>query len=212
MEYTKEIFDELKQNTDPEQWQPETVHDENKLYINDGILYCYDADGIERKGKHCNYILMNGIYLDTVPNKTHKPTSNMKVSNSFCMSEQERKEFALRGVEGRKQAQQERKTFKESLETLLNIEVNADKASKAIGRELYKSLPDTVKKHITEQDLIVLSTIKQAQAGSYNHAVFIRDTVGEKPTDKQEITADIMTDADRSLIEKLHNRMNLSDK
>lgn len=212
MEYTKEIFDKLKAETDPEQWQPETVHTENKLYINDDILYCYDNDGKTVKEEERHYILMNGLYLKNVPNKNDAKTSRMRPNNSFTRTEEERKALAKKGVEAREKARQERKTFKESLELFLNIEATATKTQKIAGRELYKTLPESVKKHITEQDLIVLSAIKQAQSGSYNHAVFIRDTVGEKPTDKQEITADIMTDADRSLIEKLHNRIEHAEK
>ena len=212
MQYTREIFDNLKETTEPIQYETGIDHKENTLYINDGILYAYDQGGKERKGKECHFILMNGVYLDNIPNKSQKRISNMKVNNSFCMNEEERKEFCKKGVEGRKQAQKERKTFRESLETFLNIETGASKAEKVAGKELYKMLPDSVKKHITEQDLIVLSAIRQAQNGSYNHATFIRDTVGEKPTDKQQITADIMTDADRALIEKLHNRIERADK
>ena len=37
-------------------------------------------------------------------------------------------------------------------------------------------------------------------------AEFIRDTIGEKPADRQEITADIMTDEDRALLRKVRAR------
>lgn len=212
MEYSREIFDNLKETTEPEQWTPDTEHIENKLYVNDGIVYAYDQDGKTVKGIEKHFILPNGIYLESIPTITQTGISKMKPNNKFCYTDDERTQLAKKGVEGRKQAQQERKSFKDSLEQFLIIEANATKAQKIAGKELYKSLPNSVKQHITEQDLIVLQAIRQAQAGSYNHATFIRDTVGEKPTDKQQITADIMTDADRSLIEKLHNRIEHAEK
>ncbi len=71
------------------------------------------------------------------------------------------------------------------------------KAIKALAQEKSASL----------QTLVLASMSLQAIAGNVKAADFVRDTAGYKPTDKQEITADIMTDADRALLNKVSARI-----
>ena len=50
--------------------------------------------------------------------------------------------------------------------------------------------------------LILAAMAQGAKNGSFKCAEFLRDTAGYKPKNEVEISADIMTDADRSLIDK----------
>ena len=47
---------------------------------------------------------------------------------------------------------------------------------------------------------------KASKSEATKAAEFIRDTIGEKPAEKQEITADIMTDEDRALLQRVRAR------
>ena len=59
----------------------------------------------------------------------------------------------------------------------------------------------------TNQDAITAAIVKQAGAGNMKAWTALRDTIGEMPVAKQEITADVMTAADRALMEKLQRRL-----
>lgn len=59
----------------------------------------------------------------------------------------------------------------------------------------------------TKQDALMIAMYKAGMDGNIKAGQFIRDTIGEQPTTKQEITADIMTDHDRDLIEKLQKKL-----
>lgn len=86
----------------------------------------------------------------------------------------------------------------------------------AIKRALYSSAKaQTCEKLGIPKDSSNLEAIIAAQLGiasskdkgtATKAAEFIRDTIGEKPAEKQEITADIMTDEDRALLQKVRAR------
>jgi hypothetical protein len=47
---------------------------------------------------------------------------------------------------------------------------------------------------------------ERALAGDVKAAQFLRDTAGEKPADTVDLNANVMTEADKALIDKLKNR------
>ncbi len=53
--------------------------------------------------------------------------------------------------------------------------------------------------------------VQEAGKGSYKHYETLRDTAGFKPKDEVGITADIITDADRALMDKVAKRLNVKD-
>lgn len=59
----------------------------------------------------------------------------------------------------------------------------------------------------TNQDAITAAAILQATEGNVKALQYIRDTIGEQPTAKQDISLQ-MTDDDRTLLEKVENRLN----
>ena len=58
----------------------------------------------------------------------------------------------------------------------------------------------------TQYDLINLAMIAQAKLGDTKAASYVRDTIGDKLAEKQEINA-TFTDGDRSLLEKVSARI-----
>lgn len=57
------------------------------------------------------------------------------------------------------------------------------------------------------QQAVIAAAILQAIEGNVKAQQFIRDTIGEQPTAKQDISLQ-MTDDDRSLLEKVESRLN----
>lgn len=55
--------------------------------------------------------------------------------------------------------------------------------------------------------VMIAKMIQTAMAGSFKAAEFVRDTAGYKPKNEVDISADIMTDEDRSLLAKIDKRL-----
>ena len=97
---------------------------------------------------------------------------------------------------------------------------NCSKAGKAAG-EMYRErkkwaesidiyLKKTDANGISNQDKIVMGMIAKAMEGCVGASEFLRDTVGEKPSD--QINLDVMTDKDREVLKNLTERLGLNDK
>ena len=103
-------------------------------------------------------------------------------------SDQSRTEAAANGRKGGKasgKARRERKTRRETAEYLLNL---PQKPGKVTTFDKLKTNKDISDANLTNQDQIILKQIEQARKGNPRSAEFLRDLVGEKPTDKQEVT------------------------
>lgn len=61
--------------------------------------------------------------------------------------------------------------------------------------------------NMTEQEKGLAAMLEAMQAGNVKAGEFIRNTVGEQPVNKQEISADIMTEADRALMKNCIERL-----
>ena len=66
-------------------------------------------------------------------------------------------------------------------------------------------LKKTDENGVSNQDKIVLGMIAKAMEGCVGASEFLRDTVGEKPTD--QVSVGVMTDGDKKLMEKLMKRL-----
>ena len=59
----------------------------------------------------------------------------------------------------------------------------------------------------TIQENIVKAMAERADLGDVKAAQFLRDTIGEKPAEALDLNANVMTEADKALLEKLKNRL-----
>jgi len=100
------------------------------------------------------------------------------------------------GAEAINATNAQRRTMRETLDILLK------QAADVEDSEQY-NLPAGA----TKQDALMVAMYKAGMEGNIKAGQFIRDTIGEQPTAKQEITADIMTDHDRDLIQKLEEKL-----
>jgi len=77
-----------------------------------------------------------------------------------------------------------RKTMQEDCMWLLT---KAIQRGKLLDPEQYESMAELIDLNITVQQAILLSQAQKAIAGDTQAAIFIRDTLGEKPIDKVEL-------------------------
>ena len=60
---------------------------------------------------------------------------------------------------------------------------------------------------MTLYDLIQTVAVGRALEGNVKAMEYVRDTHGDKPVDKVDITGDIMTEGDRAMLEKITKRI-----
>ena len=141
----------------------------------------------------------------------HQPTPReLTTANLHSTSESIKKGNATRKA---------RKTAQESLEFLLSCIAEPKEAREVIHAVTGGEMSDTLKNFfevkdgdesdLTQYDLINLAMIAQAKIGDTKAAAYVRDTIGDKLADKQEINA-TFTDGDRALLEKVNARMQAS--
>lgn len=82
----------------------------------------------------------------------------------------------------------ERKKMKEELKTLLKISLNR---GDVVDADDVLSLDEAEKQNISVQTAMNISMIKRAIMGDVSAYIAVRDTVGEKPTDKVEIDSNL---------------------
>ena len=94
------------------------------------------------------------------------------------------------------------RTLNDIAKTMLSVELTESSIQEILGDSIQLIGDDK-----SSGAVMIAKMIQQACAGSFKAAEFVRDTAGYKPKNDIEITADIMTDEDRSLIDKLNKRL-----
>jgi hypothetical protein len=92
------------------------------------------------------------------------------------------------GAEATNATLKQRRTFKEQIDIILSTK---DKENGKTGLEN-----------------VTIAMYERAIAGDTKAAQFLRDTAGEKPADNIDLNANVMTEADKQLMEKLKARLN----
>ena len=121
------------------------------------------------------------------------------------------REICRMGAEAVNRLHGEKKTAKQSLESILTLKVTDKIIDGAdldpdIAERLKRDNPDA-----TLYDLIQIVAAGRAVGGNIKAAEYIRDTYGDKPTEKLDITGEIMTDTDRAMLEKISRRLDSPD-
>ena len=81
-------------------------------------------------------------------------------------------------------ARRRKKEMRERLEILLSLPIKDGKGAEI---EKIKSFGAIKGKNITVEDAILIAIAQKALKGDIQAGTFLRDTIGEKPKDKQEI-------------------------
>jgi hypothetical protein len=94
-------------------------------------------------------------------------------------------EIARKGGKASGESKRRKKEMRERLEILLSMPL---KDGKGADVEKIKSFGAIKGKNITVEDAILIAIAQKALKGDIPAGTFIRDTVGEKPTENQKVT------------------------
>lgn len=132
------------------------------------------------------------LHLKELPEGTYNESKTYRAYNNGKLYQlnQDPEEAANRGRLGGLSCQstlKARRTFKEQIDIILS---NIDTENGKTGLEN-----------------VAVAMYERALAGDTKAAQFLRDTAGEKPAESLDLNANIMTEADKALIDKLKIRM-----
>jgi len=127
------------------------------------------------------------------------------------MTPEKRREICTKGAEAVNKLHGEKKTARESLEKILTLKVTPEILA---GADVPDEIAERLKRdnpNATLYDLINLVAVGRAVSGSVSAMTFIRDTHGDKPIERVEVTENITTDADRELMRSIAERLERGD-
>lgn len=75
-----------------------------------------------------------------------------------------------------------RKTFREAFEAVLSLPATVQEDNEIVNAAI-EACPE-----LTQQEAIAIAIVGKAARGSIDAAAFVRDTIGERPIDKQEVS------------------------
>ena len=157
------------------------VNADNTSPDNDSINNSSDSQNKDDKGKR------NGI-------------DNLIPFNQ--RTEEQQREIAKMGGKASGEARKKKRDMREVAKAILEHAMNDEQIDEVLGSS--KDLLDGDKSVMA---VLTARMVQEAGKGSYKHYETLRDTAGFKPKDEIGISADIMTDADRELIEKVNRRL-----
>lgn len=142
------------------------------------------------------------------PEGSQKGWLNMEKRVSFnMMPEEKRKEICRKGAEAVQKLHGEKKTAKQSLEKILTLKVDDEILAAAdVPDELVQKLKRD-NPNATLYDLIQLVAVGRAVSGNMKAYELIRDTHGDKPIERVEVTENVTTDQDRELMRTIAARL-----
>lgn len=136
-----------------------------------------------------------------ISGKEHANNLTMCVNN---LSGEELTEHQRKAHKGMIEKRKEKKRIKDITSELLNMKAD-DIAENVLNSELAEKIKET---DITLYDLIVAKQIEVAlTSGNVKSAEFLRDSNGDKPTDKIENNVNVITESDQLLLTSIQNRL-----
>ena len=106
----------------------------------------------------------------------------------FVKDSEYARECARKGAIAKNKKKAERKKIKDDLNTLLKI---ALKRGDIVDGEDIMNLEEAQEMNVNVQTAINIAMIKRAMLGDVQAAQYIRDTLGEKPSDKVELDTNL---------------------
>ena len=172
--------------------------DENGICFTDDnvkILSCTVSDNGNIKGITENNV--KALY-DYSNNTWYygKEISKLNLVNLADRTIEERQKLGSIGGKKAKENRDAKKNFNELAKAMLEQTLTESQIKDILGDKTTMLLDNTV------ASTILGAMIQGALDGSFKCAEFVRDSAGYRPKDMLEVQADIMSDADRSLIDK----------
>ena len=159
----------------------------------------------EQKEKSRASMIVDGLIE---PNEDEKYLLNLRKRKPFDQwDKEELHKVAVMGGKAVQELHGERRTAKQSLGNILTLKVTDEIIQGAdiepqIVERLKRDNPDA-----TIYDLIQAVAVGKALEGNMKAYELVRDTNGDKPIDKVEVTENITTDQDRELMQQIAKRL-----
>lgn len=146
------------------------------------------------------------------PEENERYLLNLRKRKPF--NEWDKDELHAVAVAGGKAVQElhgERRTAKESLSNVLTLKVTPEILEQA---DIDASIADRLKRdnpNATIYDLIQAVAVGKALEGNMKAYELIRDTNGDKPIERVEVSDNVTTEADRELMRQIAERLDSPD-
>ena len=168
------------------------------------IQYLLDNADIDDKG---NKVLPDKVvykYYKRLPDGTRDESKSKIVMRGGLLNDLSNsmyRDIAVMGAKALNATKARRRTFRETISDMLTAPADSRQRD-TLG----------LKQGATQQDAIIAAMILQAADGNRGAAEFVRDTVGEKPADISDVNLHSMTEAARSLLVKVQQRLDSEDE
>lgn len=123
------------------------------------------------------------------------------------MDAERRAEICRKGAAAVNKLHGEKKSAKQALENVLTLRVTDEIAA---GADVDPAIIERLRRdnpNATIYDLIQAVAVGRAVGGSIPAMLYVRDTHGDKPIDRVEVTDNVTTDADRALMRTIAERL-----
>ena len=147
----------------------------------------------------------NTITNGDVKTVEKKHRGNIQNLKHFTKGDERTKECAKLGGIKRGEQIKKSKSLRELANTLLDGRVSRERATEILG-----DLADVFTDEELTNGALMLGRVLQEtmENGTTKNAEFLRDTSGQKPTEKIETTLNTINDNDRALLRNIAERMN----
>lgn len=171
---------------------------------------------VNDKGDH---IVPDEIFFERyreLPTNTRNETMKYRVFNHGyvrCLNNSEdAREIQRMGAEASNAKQAHRRSMAEIMDDLLKKPASKVLALLTEDEQHTKLSTLMAGTDATVYDLVAARMAIEAIAnGDTKAATFVRDSAGDKPVEQQEISANVMTDADRALLAKVSKRVDTAE-
>lgn len=114
---------------------------------------------------------------------------------------EERQEIGRLGIKKTQERKAEKKNLQEIARSMLEQTASEDMIKAVLGDNTETMMDSTF------GSLLIAKGLLSALEGSYRWAEWVRDTSGQRPKNEMEISADIITDSDKALLDKLTEKI-----
>ena len=191
---------------------PAKLNTEDPVIDNTGC--CYDPI-TDTKIYNCKLAddnsLISGFTEDGKPAKYYfdkkkwfygKEISRLNLITFADRTPEELKKICSNGGKIARENDKKQRSLNDIAKSMLMIELSKKNVDEILGDS-----QELIGDDRSAGSVMIAKMIQTAMAGSFKAAEFVRDTAGYKPKNEVDISADIMTDEDRSLLAKIDKRL-----
>ena len=137
--------------------------------------------------------------------KEHKGSENL-----LLFGEDPERDRAIQSKGGKATAEVHRKkrALKEILDAMLALPATVDILADTELTEHAQEAAQAAGEKLTAYDAIAIAQIFKAARGDVDAARWVRDSAGDKPVEKQQVQADVVTAADAEIAKRVLDRLN----